>query len=285
MQLVAPDGRPLRDRARRSTITSGLDAARMLEQIELSRRFPGRRPRSQGKANGGGSVAPINPAALFPQLWLRADLGLVTGATMSWTDQGSSGAVFSQSSAPLQPAVNPTGIGGKQTLTFSSVAGTELDTATLLASVIGASSSLWTLMVVAKYTGSRTTQPNSWQNAMVIGDTAANWSSMASTTVILAYNFSGADKSVRPPFTAGTPYYALSSLSGGTLSCSVNGSVPTTLPGVGAVPTGSAMKVGGGAAGGAWWDGEIGEIIGWNRALSGAEQAGLVAYKAAQWGF
>ena len=259
--LVDVQGKPLR---RTPRLVAGLAAERELERLECSRRMGGSAARRNRATGGGGAkFSPKSIAGLT--LWLRADLGVTNaaGKASAWADQSATASSFTQGTAGNQPVINASGINGKQTLTFTAASSTSMATATTIHSYLTAGA--WTAFTVAKYTGATITQVSSWTNPRILIDTGLLWGLVASTTMSAAYNWDGADKSARPTYTGGTAYYQTAQLTGGNVTNAV-GAGGTTSTASGNLTT----LTGTGSMGGAW-DGEIGEIILYNRALSAGE--------------
>ena len=73
--------------------------------------------RAGGRLSGGGQFSPRSLANL--ELWLRADTGVTTGATLTWRDLSGHGYTFSQSTGANQPAVSSHAqLNGCTTLSF-----------------------------------------------------------------------------------------------------------------------------------------------------------------------
>lgn len=248
----------------------------------------------QGAASPGMGIVPSFGAPLIVSpldianctLWLdstdNAQITNVAGKCSQIVDKSPTAAVFTQGTAGNQPVINASGINGRQTLDFLSAASREMDSTTALTPVI--TTTAYTMFYAANYTGAVATNANSWVNALVLGDLGSLWGMFVSTTAGIGFNWTGADISVRPAQTGGTPFMFTMQLSAGTLSGQVGTGIPVTAACGALTSTAGVMRFGGGNGGGNFFTGPIGEVIGYNRALSGAEIAQVQAYLRARWG-
>lgn len=74
-----------------------------------------RRGRNRRSVGVPLSFSPFNVGA-GPVLWLNADVGVTTGATLTWVDQSGSGNNFTQSNAANQPTLVTSAYNGHSTL-------------------------------------------------------------------------------------------------------------------------------------------------------------------------
>lgn len=244
--------------------------------------------RSLGIASGAilaaSGAAGISDPTKIPNLifWLRADLGVTTGATFTWADQSSSGFNVVQSTAGQQPAktVGAGPLGGAQPgIVFTSASNNVLVDAT--AGIVPATT--WSAFFVWQTNSTATAQIG-----LCAGSTGANgWG--------FGVNVGNAGKRTLTAFGAGaatfgnctTAYEKWSIVNNASSqSARVNGGgVALSVSNiVGLTPNASSAVGGLGGAPTDPWGGTMWEIAVYGRALTGQEVLLFEAYQHAQTG-
>jgi hypothetical protein len=216
-------------------------------------------------------------------LWLRADLGITTvsGNVSQWNNQSGSGLDVSQGTPGLRPAFVSSSINGRPAVDFD---GSD-DTLTNTVSNLATASSARTLFVVG------------------ISDVSAGGT-------LFCYKLSNRCFSNYLTIISGTSYAASNGLDGGSnvilasgqlggitsnfqanWTCTGNGNAPGVRLNRSALTVNSGTQTGAedGATGfeigrstsGQFWNGRIGELIGFNRALSAVETTEVETYQRA----
>jgi len=175
----------------------------------------------------------IGYAANTLELWFRGDQisGRVDGETVSqWNDESGAARHFTQGADADRPHFRSHrhGINGLPALEFDGT--TEfMATTAVLSDVIGAG--IFTLYCVFQATTIDTNAASTWQNDALVADAGGFWGLFlkSATPTVHAFNWDGSDDNTSQPITTGVPYLVRARHASGTLFCSVNGGVESSV--------------------------------------------------------
>ena len=234
--------------------------------------------------------APVPPTATDPLVWLRSDVGVVTdagGAVQMWLDQSAYGGYNNavQTTAAARPAIAAGQFGGYPALQFSS-SGTP-DRLDIAADPDFVSDQL-TWFIVAQATN--LTGPEVLLRTSYSSGAGSNsnrmWASFVENGSFISHARTSAGGFVGAGHTATTDWVIISGLwdASDTVTQFLFGEMPSLNTGATAVPVGHLLtRIGGCTTGTAWFNGYIGEVLIYDRALSLAERSAVEWYLAVRY--
>jgi hypothetical protein len=225
---------------------------------------------SDNPAASGSVFSPSSLSSLV--MWLRADQGFSSG---TWTDQSSTGLVFSPGTAPTL-ATNS--INGKSAIAFSAGAGTNISAAHNAALNLAN----YTVYIVMKPTATFAAfsavmfkvSSGGWSDGWGFGNSGSAGSFDGWSGVYTSFAAAGA-------IVSGTPYVGRWEFDGSTVSSFLNGVAGTTHAAA-AVNNTSAITIGT-ATGGTLLTAHIAEIVICNAVLSSGDKTSMSNYTTARY--
>lgn len=246
-------------------VTAGLD-----DDFALVDTMPG--------GGAGGAFTPTDLAGLT--LWLRAD-SLAAGPVASWADGSGSGRVFSAVGA-AQPTVVDAQINGLPVVRFTT---DDVMTSTVLGNQLMTNSQC-TIFYVLKLGSAASSHATSYENDGLLSEAGANMGTFvkdnAGTPAILAFNWDGTEDVASQNIAYGVARIVRHDHDNTNLRVSVNKAAPTSVLSGQATVSG-AMKLGQSWSSGNFFEGDIGEIVFYNRLLNSTE-IGQVETYLGRWG-
>jgi hypothetical protein len=225
-------------------------------------------------ASAPDTIERVSPRAIPGlQLWLDPSNG-VSGSPLSlWSDQSRNHYDFF-SSAPVWPTMG-SGINGHATVDFD---GTDfMVTDATLAQIVAPTG--WTVFAVFRYTGSVHDAADVWLEPAIIDDTGGFWGMFADTQHLWGYGWDVAETKSAIAIAPGGSYCGYARFDGAELHVSVSRS-----PEISVVTSGELIDKAlrypvwlgrGGFATSGFFQGSIGDVAIWNRALT-PEELGLM---------
>lgn len=205
---------------------------------------------------GGAGYSPLSEGSAL-EMWVRADLGVTLGATVTWADQSGKGRNATQSTASKQPTVaTVAGLNNQSALLFD---GTDDSLTTAIGT---AAAQPLTLMVVVRTATRAATMtaidgPVGGPNRIIIGDDGAN-----------IYGYAGGSINSAVPWGNNTSRIVLFEANGASSAVYSNSYTTTIITGNAGAGAFQGASIG--ASGAAqYWPGHIAEFV----AVAGASAA------------
>lgn len=251
-------------------------------------------PVRSGAAAAAAVVLPSDVAGLTG--WWKGDAGTkqTAGGTAasadgdpvgSWEDQSGGGRHWGQTTAAARPTLKTggNGINGRSVLRFDNVD----DLMTIATAAIGdfITAAAYTLFVVLRVAGADSGAATSYSNDGVVAEMLGyHGLFVKNTPVFQAYNWDGTEDHADVALVTATAYGVQQRHDSGTLYLLRSGTAEqSAASGNTAVVTG-VPTLGRSGLVSAFLDGDLGELIYYNVALSASDRSNLQAYLASRWG-
>jgi len=195
----------------------------------------------------------------------------------AWADQQGNVSTFTNVGTDVKKG---TSLNGKASIDLNTGAGaTHLTAASQLAAFLSAPA--WTLLYIAKYTGGQADSGTSYLNPLVLGSNGTYWQATLSADHADVTQFDGAYRAERVAASAGAIHYVLQRYNGTKIQTSIDGGAlgVGTSAGAIALPSDTPLLIGDtGQPGAHLFVGSLGDILGYNVAVSDADAAKLSAW-------
>jgi len=215
------------------------------------------------------------------ELWLRSDLVALTGGKVStWPDKSGNGNDFTQAVGANRPLYTSM-IGGRTVLGFDGAV-TKMASGAFLSAITAVNA--YTVFMLVQPNSAAAEAANSYDNPGILVESNGNWGQQACTGKLIGYHWDGADKSARIAVVNGTSYRFREIFDGANINVSLNGGPDTTTAAGNIVGAAGTLSLGVTGSGVVFFQGLLGEVLVYNRALSANEQALVQNYLQAFWG-
>jgi hypothetical protein len=227
-----------------------------------------------------GSGAPPTPPLSGMTLWVNGRNGITSGggSVSAWADQSGSGNNFSQSTGSAQPTLSS--INGHTALAFNPSVFSSMSCAAGTAINNG---SAWTIFAVWQFNGSVGYADYNNTILSVFAQILIGADKNGSNAE--AYSFQQGTHVAVSGGPATSPHYSMHQQNGSTtMSVAIDGGTPATTT-VGSIGNWNCDYLGrNGVTTGSYFNGLIGEVIAWNRALSSGEITTVQNFLHTNWG-